>query len=446
MKAEIALERASTADARRRILALAWPAVVEMTLHTFVWMFDTAMVARLGAVSLSSVGLGAQVYFTLVWVLAGLGTGTLAIVARHWGAGEDREAGRAASQALALAAGVGTAAGTVMYAAAPLVYRAAGLGGEVEALGVQYLRTVSPGAPLYLVAMVANSAMRGTGDTRTPLLIIAVANSINVAGDYLLIFGPWGLPAMGVRGAAVASLLAQVTAGLLATAQLFSRRARVRASLREVLHPGLPVVRRIVRLGVPSGAENLLMDGARTVNMFIVAALGTTSFAAAQVALAAESIAFMPGYGLAVLYLGGGGAARAHGEVLLTLYLAGGVGGAVGVSFLLFPRTLVGVFTREERVASVAAACLWISAFCQPSIAVTEVLTGAFRGAGDTRTPLRITTLGAWCLRVPLSLLAVRLLGLSLEYVWWILNVEWTCRALLAALVFRRGHWKLARV
>ncbi|MCL6451110.1 MAG: MATE family efflux transporter [Acetobacteraceae bacterium] len=441
------------AAGRRRILRLALPAMGEMVLHMAVWMIDTAMVGRLGAAALSSVGLGGQVYFSALFAVGAVGVGCTALVARHVGEGRLDRAGFYGGQSITLSLALGVLLTSAAWLAAPGVFRLAGLGREVSASGVVYLRILSLAAPFHLSNLAAGAILRGSGDARTPLFVAGLTNLINALADYLLIFGVGGFPRLGVRGAALASA-AGVAAGSLAYVAVYlSGRPRVRPG-RSSLFPLRPrEAWRVLRLSIPAGLESLLMDGARTVNTFIITVLGTVPFAAAQVAIAAESLSFMPGYGftlaasvLAGQNLGAGQHRRAVGETWQSLRMAVAVMGGMGLVFLLFPRPLTSLFTTDAGVVREAARCLFVAAFAQPFLAITEVLCGALRGAGDTRTPLGITVLGAWGLRVPLVFLAVRVAGLSLVYAWVVMVVEWAVRAVVSAALFRRGRWLRTRV
>lgn len=434
--------------ARAEVLRLAWPAILEMMLHMGIWIVDTAMVGRLGAAALSATGLGGQVYFSLIFVLGGIGVATTAMVSRHVGAGEGRQAGFVAGQALVLGLVAAAGLAVAVQAGAHLIYDLASLGPAVGALGTTYMRIISLGAPLLVVNLIANGALRATGDTRTPLLIAATVNALNAIFDYLLIFGVAGLPRLGVAGAALASLTAQVAGGILGLVALARQNPAFRPRWAG-WRPHWETIRRLVRLSIPAALESLFMDGARTVNMFAVSGLGVAAFAASQVAVAAESLSFLPGYGFTIaasILVGQKLGARAPGEarnsVVQALLLALAVMSSMGLFFLVMPRFLVGFFTRDAAVVDLAARCLMIAALVQPAIATTEVLTGALRGAGDTRTAMYVTAFGSWGLRVPLTYLGVYAFGFSLAGVWLIMVLDWFARSLLAAVVFRRGRWQ----
>lgn len=441
-----------TACVRRKIVRLAWPAVLEMTLYTFVWIADTAMVGRLGKEALSATGLAGQVVFTFEWVLGAIGVGATAMVARYVGAERPDQVRRVSGHALLLGSIIGVFASVSLFCAAPFIFGALRMGTVVEMYGVTYMRLVSLGSCVLIPTYVAGGILRGTGDTRTPLVAALVANIVNVVLDYALIFGVWPFPRLGVAGAATATVLGQAV-GFLAVMSFVLRRKAVSISPKDVLQFDGRILKRLISLSSPAGLENLLVDGARTCVILMITTLGTTSFAAAQVAIAAESVSFMPGYGLAIAasVLAGQGlgrreVAQTRFEVSQCLLLSSFVMGFLGSIFLVFPRAIVGLFTLDPAVVELGATCLWIAAFEQPGIAFSEVLAGAFRGAGDTKAAMILSAVGAWGIRVPLTYVVVYVLDLTLAAVWVVMVTEWTVRAFASYWYFRRGRWTMKEV
>lgn len=434
--------------ARGRILRLALPVMVEMLLHTLVWIVDTAMVGRLGADALSAVGLGGQIYWTVLFTCAAIGVGTTALVARCTGSGDHGQGRFIAGQAL----GLSILVGLIIWAAGrfiiPFVYSVSGFGPQVISMGLGYGRTIWMGAPLSIVAFAVCGIQRATGDTRTPLIAAGAGNLLNIILDYGLVFGRLGLPAMGVQGAAVASLCAQILTFAVAAGSLIAREHWARPYPEDIV-PLRPVqCWRIIRISVPAGFETILLDGARVLSLFIIAVLGTVSFAAFQVTIATESLSFMPGYAFAVAAsilvgqsLGAGNVDRARGDVRLCVQMALWVMCAAALLFLLIPGVLVSFFTTDPDVRALATRALRISAVIQPAIAISDVYRGTLRGAGDTVTPLRITVVGSWVVRIPLMILAIRVGGLGLSAAFLIMAIEWWVKCWLMVLAFRKGRW-----
>ncbi|HCW50906.1 MAG TPA: hypothetical protein DGR79_02405 [Clostridiales bacterium] len=447
------LSAASTAALRREVFRLAWPAILEMCLHMAVWMFDVAMIGRLGAVPLSATAVGGQVYWGLMFLLGGIGVAVTAIVSRRVGEDDTEGASAAAGQGVALAVAAGLAMGLAIWAAAPGLFRLTRLGPEVSALGMDYLRVICRGAPFLVTSMVLSGILRGHGDTRTPMLLAALVNGLNILGDYVLIFGNFGLPALGVRGAALASFGAHVVGLCLFVGLLFGGRLRARVRPGDVFRFDGAMVRSILRLAVPASMENFLTDMARTVGVFAVATLGPVSMAAYEVTATTEAISFMPGFGFAVATtvlvgqsLGAGDPGKARAVVTQAGWIAVVFMGSLGVVFFLFPRPLVSIFTNDPAIIEVASRCLRVTAFAQPFIALHGVLSGALRGAGDTRSPMVVAGVTSWGCRVLLTYVVVLALGLPLEWVWGVMALDFGLKMFWLLAVYRQGRWQGIRV
>ncbi|MGE5485359.1 MAG: MATE family efflux transporter [Ignavibacteriales bacterium] len=433
---------------RQEVLRLALPAILEMTAHMSIWMVDTAMVGRLGPEALSAVGMAGQVFWTVTWVFGALGTGTVALASRAFGAGDKEETSRLASESIAVAALMSVFLFAILRGVAGPASNLIAMSGAVREQMREYVYILSYATLPILLQLTGTAVLRATGDTRTPLIIAGLANSFNAVGDWVLIFGKLGFPRLGVRGAAIASAASFVLGDALVMIVLVLGRNGVRLRFPSLAGWRWETAGRLLTLSAPAGLETLLMDGARSVQMFIMTALGDIGFAANQVAVSCESLSFMPGYGFAIASsimvgqsLGAGEAGRAKAGALECLRMGMLVMGGIGVLFLAIPQHLVSLFTQEPRVVSQAAVALRTAGLFQTVLAATDVLNGALRGSGDTRTPLKITALGAWLLRIPLTYLAVRTLRLPLVAVWLVNGLDWIVRASAVTIAFRSGRW-----
>ncbi|HHY09854.1 MAG TPA: MATE family efflux transporter, partial [Firmicutes bacterium] len=287
-------------ELRKRVVGLAWPAIVENLLHTMVGIVDTAMVGRLGAASLAAVGLGNQIFNIGLTVFAALATGSTALVARHIGAREPKQAGEVARQSLILGVFV---SGTVMLL---LLFTAKDLLGflfrrteaAVLELGASYVRIVALVVIFNYFLIVINAILRGAGDTKTPMRITALVNVINIIGNTIFIYGVGPIPALGVAGAALGTAVAQACGGVLAFIVLLRNEA-LGISLADSFWPDSAIIRRIANIGIPAGVEQGIMRVGQLFYTMVVSSLGTVAYAAHQVALNAESLSFMPGAGFA---------------------------------------------------------------------------------------------------------------------------------------------------
>lgn len=439
---------------KRKILALAWPAICEMMLYMLLDFVDVAFVGRLGAQALAGVGLGAQIYFSGLFMFSALAAGATALIARSIGAKEYARAGEVARQSLALAFVVGIVISLAAVFFAENLISLFRIEPAVRMIATDYLRTTGCAATFGLVLFISNGIFRGAGMTKIPMLVAVLTNAINIGGDYVLIFGKLGFPAMGAQGAAIATALAQVAGCFTILFLLNFGLTPLRFRLCDLFRRREgSYLQKIVSLSLPAGCEEVLMSLGRIIGSYMLVGLGTMSFAAHQVALTAESLSYMPGYGFAVATttlvgqaLGAQNASKARQHAWEAARLAIFVMGGISLLFLLFPTGIVRIFARDPGVLVQSAVCLRIAAIEQPGIALDMVLAGALRGAGDTRTPMLITVFSTWFLRIPLIYLAINVFSCGLPVIWGIAVFDWSVRALLVALVFQRGRWQQIRL
>lgn len=434
----------------RRVLTLALPAVGEQMLNMAVGLADTFMVGHLGAASVAAVGLSNQAVMLVTTFFAATATGVTALIARHIGAREGEEANVIVHQGYLLGALFGLLAVVFGLTLNLPTMRLLQAPADVVGPGATYLSIVALTFPLAAWMFVGNAALRGAGDTRTPMLVMLAVNVVNICVAYAAIYGVGPLPAMGVAGSAIGAATARGAGGLLVTAFLLRGRSGLRLYPRRLI-PNVAQIRRIANIGLPAGAEQLLMRGAQTTFAATVAGLGTQAFAAHQIALQAESLSYMPGFGFAIAAttlvgqgLGARDPRRARADGRLAQWSAAAVMFCMGIIFFLFPAQIIGIFIDDPHVIELGIWPLRLVAFSQPMLATSMVLGGALRGAGDTRTTLLITGGGLWLARLPLAWLLAPRFGLI--GAWVAMNVDLNVRGALVWLRFRGDHWTRIKV
>src|SRR5215212_5199117 len=256
---------AASAEARalrKRVWGLAAPVIGENFLETLLGIVDTLLVAGLGAVAIAGVGSGLQILFFLLSALSALSVGSAILVAQAVGAGDLARAGRLARQSLLWSLLSSVPLALLGLALAGPLIAIFGLAPDVAAIGVSYLQ-VTMGTVVVLVALViGGGVLRGAGDSRTPMLVTALANVVNVALAYGLIYGHAGLPALGAVGSAWATFFARAVALVLLLHALWKGRSGITIAGRWGWRPDWRVAREVLKLGVPASVEQLLMASA----------------------------------------------------------------------------------------------------------------------------------------------------------------------------------------
>lgn len=429
---------------RRRVLALAWPVIGENLLETLLGIVDTALVAGLGTAAIAGVGSALQIMFFLLAALSAVSIGSSILVAQAIGARDTERANRLARQSLLWSVLLSVPLALIGLALARPLIGLFGMVPEVARIGVGYYQ-VTMGTVVTLVAlMIGGGVLRGAGDSRTPMVVTAIANVLNVALAYGLIYGHWGLPALGAVGSAWATFFARAVALLLMLHALWKGRSGITIAGRRGWRPDWSVAREVLKLGVPASVEQLLMASAFLVLTIQVARQGTDTFAAMRISISALSLSFLPGFGFgmaATTLVGqsigakrprtGAGVARVA-TTWAVLWMS-----AIGALIFVFAVPIMRLFTPLPDVVRIGAAGLRIVALTQPFWAVGMVQSGALRGTGDTRTPLLISAVGMWT-TVLLVWLGLTFLGGGLITVWGAFLLTSPITGAVSRLCFRR--------
>jgi putative MATE family efflux protein len=434
----------------RRTLSIALPAVGEMVLYMMIWVFDTMMVGKYGGnKAVSTVGICSEVlYITLnIFIIAGLSVSAASLVSRSVGAKKLRHAEEYATLSLAAGIFVSLAIFLAVFLFSEGILRLAGADAYVLGNGVTFLRMASVGMFFYMIMCVLNGILRGYGNTRTPLAASVIVIIVNLGLDWILIFGRYGFPELGITGAAIATSSAQVLGFIFISAYIW-RKALVKPRASYLLSLDPERLKELARLSVPSALQEGAVDGSRLVTAFMIMHMGTVSFAANQITTTIESASFMPGWGFAIaattlvgLKVGERDIAGAKEYAYTSAVLGTALMTLCSAVFLLFPQQLVGLFISggETSVIALGSTCLIIAAIEQPFMAVAMVLGGSLKGSGDARTPFLVSLVSGWCIRIPLVYSSIFILGLPVTSIWWITALQWIFEASALMLLFRRS-------
>ncbi|MGH2535071.1 MAG: MATE family efflux transporter [Thermomicrobiales bacterium] len=429
---------------QRRVLGLALPIIGENLLQTAVGAVDTLMVARLGKEAVAGVGTSIEVVFFIISALSAVSIGATVLVSQAFGAGNVGRASQIARQALVWGILLAIPISFIGYSAAGSVISVFGTEPDVADHATTYLEVTAATSVVLLLTFVCGAIFRGVGDSRTPLKASIVANVVNVCVAYVLIFGHFGMPELGVAGSAWAAASGRGVAALILIAILLRGRRVISLRGRDGWTPRVHFGRQLLKLGFPAAIEQMLMAAGFMVMMAVVALLGTVALAAQQIGFTALSIAFMPGFGFAMAataLVGQSVGARniAHARTATRIAMNWGIAWMAvgGLIYVVFARLVMRAFTSDEEVIADGVRALRALAVGLPFWAVWSVNGGALRGSGDTRTPMIMSVTTVW-LAVALAFGAVRWLDAGLGTVWLTFLVTSPIGALGNWLTLRR--------
>lgn len=414
----------TSSSMERRVLNLAWPVIGENFLETLLGIVDTLLVSSLGAIALAGVGTAIQFMFFIISALSAISVGSAVLVAQSVGARDLVRAGNLAKQSLVWSLILSIPLSLIGLFNAHSLVGIFGMEPIVTEIGAAYLQVTMGTVVVLVMLIIGGGVLRGAGDSRTPMLVTALANVINVGLAYVLIFGALGFPELGAVGSAWATFIARLVALVLLLGALWQGRNNVTIRGGASWWPDWSVARQLLKIGVPAAVEQMLMTSAFLIMTTVISHLGTVALAAQRVAMNAMSLSFLPGLGfsIAATALVGqsiGAKRPADGQAAARIATRWAMiwMGSLAIIFLIFAPQIMGFFSDDPDVIAIGAAGLRMVALTQPFWALGMVSGGALRGTGNTQFPLWVNAVGVWA-AVGLGAFFVNYISPSLSAVW----------------------------
>ncbi|MBO6159260.1 MAG: MATE family efflux transporter, partial [Firmicutes bacterium] len=431
------------------IVKIAWPSFVELMLTQLASMVDLMMVGRLGPWALTAVGLTTQPKFLLMTMFMALNVGATAMVARYRGAGEREKANNIMKQALLMTLVFSLISSILGYVfAKPMVIFMGASDQESLDGATVYLQIQMIGFVFMALTSTITASLRGVGDSRTAMIYNLTANIVNVFFNYVMIYGHFGCPAMGVAGASWATIIGQFVAFVYAVLYIIFGRRYLQLNFRERFKVDFGEIKKIVDIGIPSMIEQLVMRAGMIIYAKTVASLGTVAYATHQVCMNIQALSFMNGQAFAVSAtslvgqsLGKRRPDMAQAYCSRTQRIGFAVAILIGVAFFFFGRQIVWLYNEDPQIVDTGARILMLVAFMQPLQSSQFILAGGLRGAGDTRATAVITFLTVLLVRPGIAILMINVFHWGLEGAWVALVADQLLRTILVVVRYRSGKW-----
>jgi putative MATE family efflux protein len=437
---------------RGQILRFTWPVILTNLLQTLTVTVNLIMVGRLGPAEVAGVGLASQIVFFAYSVMIAVSAGTIALIARYTGAKQFDRSGSVLRQSLILAVLLSVPIMLMGWFMSEQMMWVFGAEPAVSSVGAVYVKYIFLFAPFSFMEFIFSAALRGAGDMKTPLYVAVLNNVVNVVVGQLLIFGNLGFPTLGVMGASMANAAA-FTAG---TCSFFVLLALKKFPFKMPKGKGFfdrDAAQKVLKIGWPSAVEQFVIQAGFLVFTAIIVYFGTTALAAHNIGMRVQSLAFMPGLGLSVAAtalvghnLGSGEPKRAEECGWESTKLAILIMCAVAAVLFVFAEPVAYIFIDDPQVVGLAAIWIRMHGLSLPAVGIHFTLSGALRGAGDTRWPLVASAIGIYAVRLPLSVFIGIYLGVGIMGAWLAFIIEYYVRSVVILWRFRRGSWKTIKV
>ena len=439
------------------IFALAWPTMLEQAMNTAVQYVDAAMVGRLGAAATAAVGVTTTINWMIGSTVSALGVGFLSFIAQAYGAGDKARAARVSSQAVLAVLVSGllfTVLPLALHRQVPVWMQA---DADIVETAGQYFFILYTPMLARAASIIFGTALRASGDTKTPLRVGIVMNVVNVVLNYLLIYPAHQVRLLGlsftcpgagwgVLGAAVASAIAYTISGLGMTAALW--RHPVISPRGQKLRPDWAVLKPCLRVALPSTLQRFGTSFGYVAFAAMINALGTVPLAAHSIANTVESAFYVPGYGMQTAAatltgnaLGARDKQRMRDLSQMLLVLEVGMMVVSGALLFIFAPPMMGLFTVDAAVIALGATVLRMVAVSEPFYGVAIILEGMLQGVGDTMTPFIFNIAGMWGVRILGTFICTRLLGWGLASAWGCMIAHNLLLFGLLSAHYLRGKW-----
>ncbi len=442
----------TTGSIRKAIFMLSIPMILEMMMESIFAIVDIAYVSRVSVNAVATIGLTESV-ITLVYAIAiGLSMAATAVVARRVGEKDIKGAREAAMQAILLGIAVAISIGAAGFLYSKEILALMGGEPDLIAEGYGYTKLLIGGNITIVLLFLINAIFRGAGDASVAMWTLVLSNGLNIILDPVFIFG-WGpIPEYGVMGAAIATNIGRGTAVLFQLAILFFGWSRIKLAVSDIiLRTG--VMLNLIKVSLGGIAQFLIGTSSWVFLMRLMSEFGSEVLAGYTIAIRVMMFTFMPAWGMsnaAATLVGQNLGAEQPDRAEKSVWITGKYNAyfmlAVSMIYLFFAPEIISLFTNTPSVVENGALCLQVVAAGYIFYAYGMVVSQAFNGAGDTKTPTKINLIAFWVFQLPFAYLAAITFKLGALGVFLAITLAEVMLSVIAIIWFRKGYWKKVKV
>ncbi|OFX85829.1 MAG: MATE family efflux transporter [Bacteroidetes bacterium GWF2_33_16] len=437
---------------RKSILLLSIPMVLETLMESIFAITDIFFVSKLGPDAIATVGLTESMLTMIYAVGMGLSMATTAMVSRRIGEKKPYSASVIAVQAIMAGIVVSLAIGIPGIIFAPSLLKLMGASNIIVEEFSVYTTIILGSNMVIMLLFIINAVFRSSGDAAISMRVLWLANIVNIVLDPIFIFG-WGpIPAMGIKGAALATTIGRGLAVIYQFYLLFKGHGRVRI-IRRAIKLNLKVMYNLFKVSLGGIGQSLVATISWVGMVRIIAEYGSNALAGYTIAIRVIIFALMPSWGIsnaaATLVgqnLGAKKPERAERAVWITGYVNMVLLGLVSIIFITYPDFFIRLFIDNPDVVKSGAKGLQIISMGYIFYAMGMVMVQSFNGAGDTRTPTLINIVCFWMIEIPLALILSKRVFHNENGVFTAIVIAESLMTLIAIYLFRKGKWKTEKV
>ena len=442
----------TTGSINRAIFMLSVPMILEMVMESLFAIVDIFFVSQVSVNAVATIGLTESVIFLVFAIAIGLSMAATAMVARRTGENKPEEASEAAWQAILIASTFSMLISIAGFFFAKDVLQLMGASEAVVEEGYGYTKWMLGGNITIMLLFLINAIFRGAGDASLAMKTLWFANGINIILDPILIFGLGPITAFGVEGAAIATTIGRGSAVLFQLYNLFFKSNIIQIK-RYHLKPNFPVIQRLLKVSMGGMGQYLIGTASWLFMVRIISMFGSEAIAGYTISMRIIMFSILPSWGFsnaAATLVGQNLGAKqperaeqsvwkcAHYNMFFLLF--------VSIIFFVFAEPIVGLFNAHGKVAEYGVQSLHYITTGYIFFAYGMVLSQAFNGAGDTRTPTIINFFAYWLFQLPLAYLLAVILGMGPGGAFLSVAISIVFIATAFVIAFRKGKWKLVKI
>lgn len=436
-------------------IRIAWPAVLESFFVSFASMLDSLMVSKLGASAVAAVGLTTQPKLIGFCFFIALNVAISALTARRKGEKKQKEANYIFKAAFCITIVAGILISIFNVALAEPIMHIAGSSADTHDSAVTYYRIIMGAMMFQIISLAINAAQRGAGNTKIALKTNLVSSSINLIGNFFLINGPFGLPAFGIRGAAIATVMGTVVACVMSIRSILKKDGFI--SIYYIIENKVKFtfsgVKQLYNIAVNTLIEQVLMRIGFIIVAMMAARMGTNEFAAHQVAMNVMAMSFSLGDGMQIAAVTLIGQSLGQGNVELAKkygkicqYMGNLISIIVSLCCLLGGRWYYGLFFKEQEIVAIGVIIMRMLVVIVIFQISQVIYMGCLRGAGDVKFTTIASTISVTFVRTIASYLFAYVAGFGVYGIWMGIICDQITRWLFTSLRFRSGKWTSYRI
>ncbi|MBJ7896033.1 MATE family efflux transporter [Bacillus atrophaeus] len=435
------------ADQKLSLFSLTWPIFIEVSLYMFMGNADTLMLSQYSDNSVAAVGVSNQILNLIIVMFSFIATGTTIIISQFLGSKQKKEAIEVAYVSIGANFVISLVISAAVFMAAVPMLHMMGLTNDLMPDAKIFLQVVGGLSFIQALIMTFSAILKSYGYTKDTMFVTIGMNVLNIAGNFLVIFGPFGLPVLGVAGVAMSTSIARVI-GLIAMIVIVNKRINLTLTLKKVFHVHKEHLRKLLKIGIPSAGEQLSYNISQMVITYFIAIMGaqalTTKVYTQNITMFILLFGTAISQGTQILigrYIGAEQFDKAYDRCMKSLYWALGIAAGTSVIMSLFSKQLIGIFSQNPDIIATASMLIVMTIILEPGRSFNVIIINSLRAAGDAKFPVYMAMISMWGIGLPLAYLFGIHLGFGLAGVWLSFIADEWVRGILMYRRWRSRIW-----